>query len=218
MKSITHNNTNATGFIPRSKALGWVGSRLAVNGLAMAASLAVMLPSGQAMAHGQDRNSNVTGEVVVTKQIPGGTVTVGVGIGQPRPVVVEERRVVVVKERERPREVTVIHREPSRKVVIVREPERRVTVIRREPVRQVTVVKEYDDGKWYPGKYEGRKEKARERRGGHDHGAYHRYDDGKQKYVARADHNGSYRYFEDEHGVSIQEVSHHGTRDEYYRK
>ena len=203
-------------------------------GLAIAASLAALAlsPAG-AMAYGpygRQGNSNVTGEVVVTKQVPGGTVTVGVGLGQPRPVVVEERKVVVVEKQECPREVTVIReREPVRKVVVVREPARKVTIIRKEPVRQVTVVKQYDDGKWYPGKYEGRQDRHGNRHGrgngyGHgrgrrdDDGSYHRYEDGNTKYVARADQNGSYRYYEDEHGVSIQEVTHQGTRDEYYRK
>ncbi len=84
--------------------------------------------AGETYRQGADRRSPVAvsavqGSIQVTHQIPGGAITVGVQIGQPRTVVIERHD-------QRPaREVTVIHEEPRREV-------RRVVIIRQENERR----------------------------------------------------------------------------------
>ena len=91
--------------------------------------LAALVPTGAALADGgyhnghRDRGVQAVGTVVVTKEIPGGIITVGATIGHPRPVIVEERKVVVVRQEERcaPREVVVVRQAPvvQKKVVVI---------------------------------------------------------------------------------------------------
>lgn len=94
--------TPSTGSALRTRALG----------LALAALLSP-LGISQAMGSEHRRPVKVTatsGHVEVVHQVPGGTIVVGVDFGRSRPVVVENRRTVVVEKKSchRHREVTVI--------------------------------------------------------------------------------------------------------------
>lgn len=189
--------------------------------------LAAMVPTGAALAdggyHRHDRGVEIGGEVVVTKQIPGGIVTVGATIGRPRPVVVEEK-VVVVKERA-PEKVVIIEREPVReKVVIVKE----------RPVREKVVIVEQN------GRHHRHTKKiiVHEDRGcrgrGHGHnsdnarqvsiqsqdgrGNSHYYRDGNQVSESYSGPEGNYHYYEDRNQVSIQDTRYGQNKHVYVRK
>jgi hypothetical protein len=89
-------------------------------GLTMAVTLAA---AGLAAAdHEEDYYSRTetSGHVEIVKSIPGGIITVGATIGQPRPQVVREREVVIV-ERPEPRRVVVVREERPREVVVIHE-------------------------------------------------------------------------------------------------
>src|SRR5262245_38854200 len=103
-------------------------------GLALTAALTA-LPAAASARHPDRGAGAVYGHVEVTKAIPGGVVTVGVGVGRrtpPATVIVEQapqvvrKEVVIVREQPRPREVIVIkkhgrHGREIRKVIYVRD-------------------------------------------------------------------------------------------------
>lgn len=167
--------------------------------------LAAMVPTGAALAdggyHRHDRGVEIGGEVVVTKQIPGGVVTVGATIGRPRPVVVEEK-VVVVKERA-PEKVVIVEREPVReKVVIVKE----------RPVveKKVIIVEKHGHHRKHV-----KKVIVHERR---DRGNRHYFRDGNQVSESYSGPEGNYHYYEDQNQVSIQDNRHGQNRHVYVKK
>lgn len=195
-------------------------AQAAVLGLLMAA----LVPTGAALAHGSGhghshRGPDVSGTVVVTKQIPGGVVTVGATIGKPRPVVVEERRVVVV-EKQAPRKVVVVHKhEPARKVVVVHKHEapRKVVVVKKQQPKKVVVIHKH-------GHHD-----RRDNRRGHGHrqvsshrqdgaGSSHYYRDANQVSKSYSGPNGNYHYYEDANQVSIQDNRGGQARHVYVRK
>jgi hypothetical protein len=101
-----------------------------------ALALAAAIP---AAAHGHDYEvrreaaPEVRGQVEIVREVPGGAVRVGVEVGRPRPVVVEEKKVIVVHEENRcPRQVTVIRHEPAPTVEIIRESKHRTVIIKRD--------------------------------------------------------------------------------------
>lgn len=189
--------------------------------------VAVLVPAGAAFAdrayyHGsRERGIDVSGTVVLSKEIPGGVITVGGTFGNPRPVVVEERKVVVVRQEERcePRKVVIVREQP-RKVVIVKEAPRREVVVVREEPREVVVVKErgrrghrHGHGKW-------------DRHDRHDHDGWDRghdgydrdFSQGKQVSVQQSGPNGSYHYYEDDRMVSIDDNRNGMNRHVYVQK
>lgn len=124
-------------------------------GLALAAFL---IPAGIASAydggHSASGQKNLSGHVEVVKQVPGGTVTVGVQIGkqprQPQVVVVrDEPKVIVVdkqrghgwRDREERREYRDHHDRRDGRYEDRGYGDRRVTVIHEEPRRRVTVIR-----------------------------------------------------------------------------
>jgi hypothetical protein len=210
-------------------------ARKSAKAAALGLLMSALVPTGAALAHGSEhghshRGPDVSGTVVVTKQIPGGVVTVGATIGRPRPVVVEERRVVVV-EKQAPRKVVVVHKhEPARKVVVVHKHERPrkvVVVHKHKQPEKVVIVKDrrgHDRHDW-------RDRRDDRRRHGRDHGhrqvSYHRQDEsGSSHYYRDANQvsksysgpDGNYHYYEDANQVSIQDNRGGQARHVYVRK
>ncbi|HLP41743.1 MAG TPA: hypothetical protein VK465_09575 [Fibrobacteria bacterium] len=186
--------------------------------------LAAMVPTGAALAEGgyhrHDCGVEIGGEVVVTKQIPGGVVTVGATIGRPRPVVVEEK--VVVKERA-PEKVVIVEREPVReKVVIVKERPAREKVIiveqhgwRHRHTKNIIVHEDrgcrgrdhYDD--------DARQVSIQSRDG---RGNSHYYRDENQVSESYSGPEGNYHYYEDQNQVSIEDNRYGQNKHVYVRK
>jgi hypothetical protein len=197
-KTQTRNNTKALGLLLAS---------------VMAAGAA---HADRGYVHGsRERGVDVSGTVVVTKEIPGGVITVGGTIGN-RPVVVEEKKVVIVKQEERcePKKVVIIKEAPRREV-------REVVVVREQPREKVVIIKER-------GRHGKIVEKRVVTRGGHGHHdrdwdrddrrGWDRDDDrgygrghdrdfshGKQVSIQQQGPDGNYHYYEDAHQVSIQD-------------
>lgn len=202
--------------------------------------LAALVPTGAALADGRyhhghrDRGVEVGGTVMVTKEIPGGIVTVGATIGRPRPEVVVKERVVVV-ERERPRDVVIVREAPVRKVIIHEAPRKEVVIIKKHG-RHGTKVKKiitYDDrdGRGYRrghGRGHGRRHGHRDH-DYRDHGrqvSYDRHDDGESHHYyrdanqvseSRSGRDGNYHYYEDAHQVSISD-NRYGRNEHVYVK
>lgn len=190
-------------------------------------ALAGLLPLA-AHAHDTRRvGGNLSGEVQVTHEIPGGVITVGAEWGrrpqpQPQVVVVQDRRpdVVVVEHghgrgwehaHKRPRQVTIIHEEPRREVTIIRHEEpRKVVVVENQPScgrnDGYTRSHEWSDGR----------QVSVDRQG--PAGNYHYYNDGNQVSIDKQGPNGNYHYYEDAHQVSIQDNRDGGQRNVYVRK
>ncbi len=143
---------------------------------------------------------NVSGSVEIVKQVPGGSVRVGVEVGRPRPdvVVVERRepqpREVVVVERPREPEVVVIEKRRAPKVVVVERParcERTVVVERRE-----SCDREWD---WRNESFRYQREcEFRHLRGGN----VHVYDNGNSFTYSNQEHGSREHYYRDAHQVS----------------
>lgn len=100
-----------------------------------ATALALALAALPAAAHGNgyDRRADATevrGGVEIVRETPQGTVVVSAEVGHPRPVVVAEKKVVVVEERRAPREVTVIRHEEAPRTEVIREKHRTIVIKR----------------------------------------------------------------------------------------
>lgn len=211
--------------------------------------LAALVPTGAALANGDygtrhSRNDvEVGGTVVVTKEIPGGIITVGATIGHPRPVVVEQRKVVVVeKDACGPRQVTIIRKEPVREVTIIREAPVRTVIVREAPKTKVVIIKQVgkhgkviekriitrDEG--HHGRGYGHHDRDYDRHDRDDHGRQvsyqHQDNDGSHTYYrdanqvseSRSGRDGNYTYYEDAHQVSIQDNRGGQNKQVYVRK
>lgn len=200
-------------------------------GLALAA---VLIPATLASAtdrnHPSSGRNNVSGQVEVVRQTPGGVVTVGVDWGKRRS---DPDPVVIVQEAPR-REVIVVekvverhhgsghhkhhekhykkhhgrghgygHHKQDREVTLIREVPRReqVTIIKTVPACEKVVVVE--------------------ERLQHDHGRDHRngnsnyYSDGKQVSYSRNDDDEQYNYYKDANQVSESRVDGSGSYNYY---
>jgi hypothetical protein len=195
--------------------------QVSMLGLALAAAAVLPHP---AAAH--DRREGravpeVHGRVEVVREVPGGTVSVGVEVGRPRPqvVVVEQPRpVVIVHQEERcPRQVTVVRHEPVREVTVIHEKHRTIILKRDDYGRLVKTVVWEKHGRGHGNHGRGHDyEEVRYGRGSHD--SYDSYEDeAGNTYEARADEHGTYRYYEDARGVSIHEVHDGQSRNVYVR-
>lgn len=231
MKNLTNlNNEIGTNEKSRALSLGLAAILLA-TGLAMADRGEGYRRPGEQVA--------ASGHVEVVHQVPGGTVSVGVEIGRPRPVVVQPQPTVVVVEHEshRPREVTIIHEEP--RCEAPRHEEREVTVIRTE---------EHGHGRGHAWGHhkewredwrdEGYRHEREEDFRREDRGDAQVYDDGRQFSYQRNDgdrqehyyrdanqvsyqsngRDGSYHYYEDAHQVSVQDNRNGQQRNYFARK
>lgn len=170
---------------------------------ALGLMMAALIPTGAALAHGSSHGHShggpdVSGTVVVTKQIPGGVVTVGATIGKPRPVVVEQRKVVVV-EKQAPSKVVIVKKQEPPKVVVVRknEPVRKVVVVKKEQPKKVVVV---------------------DRHGHHNKNHSHHSHGPHQVSKSYSGPDGHYHYYEDARQVSISDNRGGQTRHVYVRK
>ena len=189
-----------------------------------ALALAGLLPLA-AQAHDRGPGANVSGEVQVTHEIPGGVITVGAVFGrqpQPQVVVVQDRRpdVVVVEHghgrgwehaHKHERQVTIIHEEPRREVTVIRHEEPRTrTVVVEQPAcdrpQGYTQSHEWSDGR----------QVSVDRQG--PAGNYHYYSDGNQVSEDKQGPNGNYHYYEDAHQVSVQDNRDGHQRNVYVRK
>lgn len=176
-----------------------------------ALALAGLLPLA-AQAHDRGPGANVSGEVQVTHEIPGGVITVGAVFGrQPQPQVVvvqpERRPDVVVVEHGRGRGWEHAHKHERQVTIIHEEPRREVTVIRHEEPRARTVVVEQPACD---------RQVSVDRQG--PAGNYHYYSDGNQVSVDKQGPNGNYHYYEDAHQVSVQDNRDGHQRNVYVRK
>ena len=189
--------------------------------------LAALVPTGAALADGgyynghRDRGVQAVGTVEITKEIPGGIITVGATIGNPRPVVVEERKVVVIKQEERcaPREVVVVRQAPvvERKVVVIEKHGRHG-----KEVKRIVTVERDRHGNGHDRDWDRHNDHDR----GHgrdrdwDRGGErgHSYRDGRQVSVDKQSHDGNYHYYEDAHQVSIDDNRGGQNRHVYVRK
>ena len=188
-------------------------------------ALAGLLPFAAQAHDGRGPGANVSGEVQVTHEIPGGVISVGAVFGrQPQPQVVvvqpERRPDVVVIEKghgrgwehahKRERQVTIIHEEPRREVTIIRhEAPRTKTVVVERPACDrpgYTQSHEWSDGR----------QVSVDRQG--PAGNYHYYSDGNQVSEDKQGPNGNYHYYEDAHQVSIQDNRDGQQRNVYVRK
>jgi hypothetical protein len=220
---------------------------LKFQALALAALLPLAAQASDRMVHRGVRN-DLSGHVEVTKQIPGGVITVGAEIGKPRPqvVVVEQRRPeVIVVEQRRPEVVVIEQRRPE---VIVIEKDRghrhnghgnkHVTVVR-EHGRKIVIVKERG-GRHDHGYRHDSRDDRHDRHGNHGydhgntqvyrdgnqvsvqkngpHGTYQYYKDGNQVSERRTGPNGTYQYYEDANQMSIQDNRDGHQRNVYVRK
>ena len=187
-------------------------------GLAMAA---VLIPGSMAMASGRHGGPNVSGQVEVVHQVPGGVVTVGAEWGRrrndPPPVVIvqapQPQVIVVEKDRghhhKRDREVTIIREQPRRhveKVVVIEKHGGHGRHDRHENRGRGGDSHYYNDGK----------QVSYDRKG--KDGQYHYYKDGNQVSETRVDRSGTYHYYEDANQVSIQDNRVGRERNVYVRK
>lgn len=210
--------------------------------------IAAMAPTAALADHydhaHRTRGAEVTGTVVLSKEIPGGVITVGATIGKPRPevVVVEDRRpdVVVVKERA-PQKVVIIEKEPVReKVIIVKERpvEKKVVIIEKHGRcgKKVKKIVYLEDGHRHHGRGHGRDwDDDRGHRRDRDwdgrnhaqqvsiqhqdgHGNSHYYRDANQVSQSYSGPEGNYHYYEDANQVSIQDNRDGQNRHVYVRK
>lgn len=188
--------------------------------------LAALVPTGAALADGgyhnghRERGADVSGTVVVSKQIPGGVITVGATIGRPRPevvvveqrpVVVEQRKVVVIKQEERcaPQQVVIVREPPvQKKVVVIEKRGRHGKTVK----KIVTVERDRHDHGRDRDRDHGRKH---DRGHGKGHGQYH---GDRQVSIDRQGPNGNYHYYEDAHQVSIDDNRDGQNRHVYVRK
>lgn len=214
MKTRTLNNNLKT------RTLG-----LLIAALAPTAALA----DGYHHAH-RTRGAEVTGTVVVSKEIPGGVITVGATIGKPRP------EVVVVQERA-PQKVVIIEKEPVReKVIIVKERpvEKKVVIVEKHGRhgKKIKKIVSYEDGHRHHGRGHGRDwdddrrghgrdrdwdrhdGRGRDRDGHRGHGHNH----AQQVSIQKQGPDGNYHYYEDAHQVSIQDNRGGQNRHVYVRK
>ncbi len=181
----------------------------------------------------RDRGARVSGEVQVTHQIPGGTVTVGAEWGrrpQPQVVVVQDRRPDVVVAHDHKPEVVVVerrhghghdwkrHHKRDREVTIIREERRpvreKVVVVEKPSCAKPVVVEERGYSRsheWSDGR-----QVSVDRQG--PNGNYHYYKDGNQVSVDKQGPNGSYHYYEDASQVSIRDNRDGRERNVYVRK
>jgi len=180
---------------------------LKIAGLALAG----LLPFA-AQAHDRGPDANLSGEVEVTHQIPGGVISVGAVFGrqpqpQPQVVVVQDRRPdVVVVEKEHGRGWERAHKRERQITIIHEEPRREVTVVRHEEPRRYTQSHEWSDGR----------QVSVDRQG--PAGNYHYYSDGNQVSEDKQGPNGNYHYYEDAHQVSVQDNRDGHQRNVYVRK
>jgi len=184
--------------------------------------LAALVPTGAALADGgyhhghRDRGIDAVGSVVVTKEIPGGVITVGATIGNPRPVVVEERKVVVVRQEERcePQKVVVIHKAPvvEKKVVVIEKHGRHG-----RQVKKIVTVERGDRGYGHRHGHD-RDWDRHDRRDRDGHRHEWRSDDGRQVSIDKQGPNGSYHYYEDDRMVSIDDNRGGQNRHVYVKK
>lgn len=196
--------------------------------------LAALLPTGAAIAsHDEVRRHSrgdveVGGTVVVTKEIPGGVITVGATIGHPRPVVVESRKVVVVeKEHCPPQQVTIIREAPVRKVIVREEPRTQVVIIKKVGKHGRVIEKRIitrDEGRGH-GRHHGRNDWDDRGHGRDvsyqtqdDEGSRTYYRDANQISESRSGRDGNYQYYEDAHQVSIQDNRGGQNKHVYVRK
>jgi hypothetical protein len=182
-------------------------------------ALAGLLPLAAHAHDGWNRRgpgANVSGEVQVVHEIPGGVISVGAVFGrrpepQPQVVVVQDRRpdvVVIEREHGRGRGWEHAHKH-AREVTIIRHEERRPrTVIVEQPAcnRGETRSHEWSDGR----------QVSVDRQG--PNGNYHYYSDGNQVSEDRQGPNGNYHYYEDAHQVSVQDNRDGHLRNVYVRK
>lgn len=205
-------------------------------------ALAGLLPLAAQAHDGWHRGpgADLSGEVQVTHEIPGGVISVGAEWGsrpqpQPQVVVVQDRRpdVVVVDHgpgrgwehgrgcgrgwehaHKHEREVTIIHEEPAREVTVIRHEEpRKVVVVENQPS-----CGRHDADYGYERSHEwsdGRQVSV-DRQG--PAGNYHYYSDGNQVSVDKQGPNGNYHYYEDARQVSIQDNRDGRQRNVYVRK
>ena len=199
-------------------------------GLALAGLLPLTAQAGD--FHRHRGVSNVSGEVEVTHQIPGGVITVGAEWGrrpqpQPQVVVVQDRRpdVVVVHEERRRPDVVVIEKGHGRGCgrgwEHAHKRNREVTIIRHEEPRKVVVIEnrpacgrnevQTRSHEWSDGR-----QVSVDRQG--PNGNYHYWSDGNQVSEDRQGPNGNYHYYEDAHQVSIQDNRDGRQRNLYVRK
>lgn len=198
--------------------------------------LAALLPTGAALAghdevYRHSRNSvDVGGTVVVTKEIPGGVITVGATIGNPRPVVVEQRKVVVVEKQHcPPQQVTIIREAPVRRVIVREAPRTKVVVIKKVGKHGRVIEKRIitKEGHGH-GRHHGRHGRNDWDDRGHgrqvsyqtqdDDGSYTYYRDANQVSENRSGRDGNYHYYEDAHQVSIQDNRGGQNKHVYVRK
>jgi hypothetical protein len=201
------------------KTMNQINSKSKTLGLLLAA----LVPTGAALADGgyhhghRDRGIEAVGSVVVTKEIPGGVITVGATIGNPRPVVVEERKVVVVKREERcePRKVVVVREAPvvHKKVVIVEKHGRHD-----RHVKKIVTVERDRHGHGHRRGHDrdwDRHDRRDRDRDGHRHGGHSH---GRQVSIDKQGPDGSYHYYEDDRMVSIDDNRGGQTRHVYVKK
>jgi len=175
-------------------------------GLALVGFLPLAAKAGGIQTHRDRTAANLSGEIQISHQTPGGVITVGAEWGQrpqPQVVIVKERQpqpqVVIVKER-RP-EVVVVEKRHGREWGHGPKRDRReVTVVRKEPVRPKVVVVDNRDC--------ARQEQV----------VRHEYRDGKQVSIDEKGPNGTYHYYEDAHQVSIDDNRDGNLRHVYVRK
>lgn len=200
-------------------------SKLKLQALALAALLPMAAQASDRWEHRRARQ-DLSGSVEVTKEVPGGVITVGAEWGKPRPevVVVENRRPeVVVVENRRP-EVIVIekerghgrrhhyghkhHRHGHKHVTVIREVPREVVIVKERPACGPATVVEHVHRDAHQVSVQRTSE----------HGTYHYYKDGNQVSERRTGPDGTYHYYEDAHQVSIQDNRDGKQRNVYVRK
>jgi hypothetical protein len=222
-----HSKTLLPSHASSLTTLGRHGARwlsLATLALGLGASLAT---ASHGDRHGRSyRNDvSVSGRVEVVKEIPGGTVQVGVEIGNRRPDVV-----VVQRPTERPREVVVVERRPEPEVIVIEK---------RRPQKRVVVVERRDrcdrNGDWRHEGYRRERERAfRAARCANTHISdngdsftFSRQDGGSREHYFRDGHqvsydyegpDGRYHYFENREMVSIDDNRGGENQHVYYKK
>lgn len=213
--------------VSRSMSHGWRGFRiLSLTALAIAMGASLSTAShGSRHGHSTRNDISVSGRVEVVKEIPGGTVHVGVEIGNRRPDVV-----VVQRPAERPRKVVVVESRPEPEVIVIEK---------RSPQKRVVVVEKRDrcdrNRDWRHEGYRRERERAfRLARCANTHitdngdsFTYSRQDGGSREHYFRDGQqvsydyegpDGRYHYFENRDMVSIDDNRGGQTQHVYYKK